>query len=245
MGTPEDTMTPAGRYLTQRMNDLGFRTKADLADTANVSRSTITRLFKNADYRPDVDVMRRLARGLQVEHDTLVAAIYGEEAAPAAAELHPLAAELSRMLTPESPLSESTKALQELLVDLASELGRKQMRTSLVLPEDAHTRALIEAWKAQGEHTLPVRDTSDDATLNPSDPVEAKLLLLKAWAPNLHPVDRDRLVGSLGMLLEWLHARIEPDLPAVDRVRPDFEPEGAPKPGKRQVGERERHDAGR
>lgn len=129
VGDTETPTTPAGRYLQQRMNDLGYKTKADLANAADVSPSTITRLFKRAEYRPDIDVMRRLARGLHVEHDDLVAAIYGETAVAEPAVMHPLAAELARMLAVDSPLSDPSRQTVEVLVDRAIEPSRREMRT--------------------------------------------------------------------------------------------------------------------
>ncbi|MER7280480.1 helix-turn-helix transcriptional regulator [Dactylosporangium sp. NPDC000244] len=191
VGDTEKT-TPAGRYLTRRMNELGFKTKADLADRAGVSRSTITRLFSNADYRPDIHNMRRLAGALEVDPEVLVAAIYGEAAPAEPAAIHPLAAELGRMLAEDSPLSVSTRALQEVLVDQVMEGGRREMRGGqppqslrvgeAVISKLASGRVQVEPAGPSGEEPGPDPETfrlsraADRVArlLDPDGPLDAK-----------------------------------------------------------------------
>lgn len=158
MGEQQNEKTPAGRYLKTRMEQVGYRRKVDLADAAGVSPSTITRLFSVPTYRPDVENVRKLAAALQVGPDQLMAGMAGEATTPAEApQLHPLAAELGRMLAADSPLPVSTRLVQEVLVDRALEPARREMRTAgdLVLPEDPHMKALIEAWREKGELVSP------------------------------------------------------------------------------------------
>jgi transcriptional regulator with XRE-family HTH domain len=215
VGDDEQPMTPAGQYLTRRMSELGFKTKADLADTAGVARSTITRLFKRPEYRPDVDVMRRLARGLQVEHDDLVAAIYGEPADAEPALLHPLAAELGRMLADDSPLSRSTRAVQEFVVDRVMETGRGEMRGGAQFLGYGQFGAVFEAPAPESQaETVAIRvPLSNNVAAAPTefdddpDPLEAKLERLPLLALSLNPTDRRRLADSVQMLLEWVDAR--------------------------------------
>lgn len=130
MGDDEEEKTPAGRYLKRRMAELGFQRKADLADTAGVSRSTITRLFSNADYRPDIDNLRKLATALEVEPDALTAEIYGEATPPKPVQMHPLAAELARMLATGSPLAEEARSTLEAIVEVAVQSRRREMRNA-------------------------------------------------------------------------------------------------------------------
>lgn len=124
-----DGTTPAGRYLQQRMTALGYTTKVDLARAASVSPSTITRLFGNPDYRPDVGAMRGLATALKVDHNTLVSAIYGDAPTLVPTSLDPLAAELDRMLAPTSPLSDESRNALRNLAEYVIDRHRAEMRS--------------------------------------------------------------------------------------------------------------------
>lgn len=199
------------------MAALGFRTKADLADTAGVARSTITRLFKRAEYRPDVDVMRRLARGLQVEHETLVAAIYGEATVLPAQEVHPLAAEVGRTLGPESSLSESEKALQELLIDLTLDATRRQPRARIVV-EGPREQLVVTKIVVTNPGQDEVRDVSVVLDHDDPDPLAAKLTRLETAALTLNPSDLRRLNANIQTLIEWAMGRGGLPEPTEDQV---------------------------
>lgn len=203
MGDKTQTTTPAGRYLTQRMEDLGFKTKAELADTAGVSRSTITRLYSNPDYRPDIHNMRRIATALDVDPEVLVAAIYGEAPATPPSNQPPLAAELTRMLGDDSPLAEDSRLILTLLVDRVLELGRRQARSSAFVESDRDEGSMRALRNQVARGIAPT-----DAGLNDEpDPLEAKLERVQSLDETLNPTDRRRLRIQVDMLLEWMHAR--------------------------------------
>jgi AcrR family transcriptional regulator len=227
-----ETTTPAGRYLQQRMDALGFKAKVDLARAADVSPSTITRLFGRADYRPDVDVMRRLARGLQVEHDDLVAAIYGEQPEPAPTSQPPLAAELGRLLADDSPLAEETRLVLTVLVDRVLDLGRRQARTAM-LAEGDMTADFLRALRNEALHgSFPGAKKVDPADYRPvsraeleavaADPLEAKLEVLWELAGSLSPTNRGLLAAHVQMLVDWTAPRIGTPEP-TDQEREDVE----------------------
>jgi transcriptional regulator with XRE-family HTH domain len=201
VGDKEQT-TPAGQYLTRRMAEVGYKTKSDLADRAGVSRSTITRLYSNPEYRPDIHNMRRLAGALDVDPEVLVAAIYGESTPTEPADLHPLAAELGRMLADDSPLSVSGRALHELLIDRAMEPARAEMRGKQP-PQNLRVGDTVISKTPEGRVRIEPAAQPDD---NP-DPLEAKFERLQLLAYGLNPSDVRRLADSVQLLLEWVDAR--------------------------------------
>ncbi|MGI5247576.1 helix-turn-helix domain-containing protein [Dactylosporangium sp. CA-139066] len=181
MGDKNEPKTPAGHYLEARMKQVGLQRKLDLALAADVSPSTITRLFSVATYRPDVGNVRKLAAALQVSPDELMAGMAGEAAAaPEPPALPPLAAELGRMLADDSPLSERSRQALAALVDRVMDGSRREMRGG---PE-ADIAVVLTEGETERHMLVQVKDS-------PQPPVAPPFASLAWLASDGSPMEDD------------------------------------------------------
>lgn len=127
-------MTDFGTWLATYMDNqrppIG---RPELARRSGIDVRTIGRWINN-EIRPTPDKLRQLAPVLGIDYaELLTAAGYGAPAdtppkAVAPRRIHPLAAELDRMLDPGSPLGDDDRQALELGVNLVMESKRRMMR---------------------------------------------------------------------------------------------------------------------
>jgi transcriptional regulator with XRE-family HTH domain len=119
-----------GRYVWQRMGELGMRKQLDLVHEPGLSKSTVSRILRDDDFRPHVDTLRVLAERLDVDANELILFVHGEaEPAAAGAPIHPRAAELNRMLAADSGLPPAEREQLDALTDRVMALYRQHMRS--------------------------------------------------------------------------------------------------------------------
>lgn len=129
--------TPFGWYLMRKMDahDPPLN-QSELARQVGVSQSTISRWIYNPG-RPDDGKLKPLAKTLGVEYsELLTVAGYGRPADNIADALSglrptidPLAAEIGRMLDPNSPIPDTDRQALRTILDRVIDPHRRQMRT--------------------------------------------------------------------------------------------------------------------
>lgn len=126
--------TRLGRYIEDRMTELGLRRQVDLvaaieATGGKGSDSTVSRLINQEGMLPDRSTLLALAGALQVDPKELVLFVYDLGDQPTAPPApHPLASEIDRMLDPKSPLSEKDRERTADFIDQIMEPLRPRMR---------------------------------------------------------------------------------------------------------------------
>lgn len=118
---PEDVGFPA--YLRATIQAAGFETPTQFARKAGVEPSVIFAWLRG-DRRPAIRLLERVAPTLNVETQTLVGAAYPEianstVATPTVRILHPLAAEVERLLGAGSPLNPEEQQRVATIVEAA------------------------------------------------------------------------------------------------------------------------------
>jgi transcriptional regulator with XRE-family HTH domain len=112
-------LTPLGAYLLDRMRVAGIERQAEFAEKASLSPATVSRLMYGV-VAPDIRTLERLAAVLGVPLAEVVQAQAGGEPTDlvhAGGPIHVLAAEIARLLGPESPIdAHERELLTELLV---------------------------------------------------------------------------------------------------------------------------------
>ncbi len=121
-----------GGYIARRMRELGMTRQVELVHASGLSESLISRIFTQPNYFPNHESLEQLARGLQVRKRDLILFAYDledDEPTPEIAEnIHPLAVELSRMLDPESPLTDDDRNALNIIIDRVIAPHRRDMR---------------------------------------------------------------------------------------------------------------------
>ncbi len=128
VGSNAKKVTPLGRLVLDRMAEIGMTQQNDLAARSGVANSTISRLLYTEQRRAHIPTLRRLAEGLDLDANALVAFVYDGDAAVPGEVPHPLAAEITRMLAPDSPLPDEERALLVALLDRVVAPSRRLMR---------------------------------------------------------------------------------------------------------------------
>jgi transcriptional regulator with XRE-family HTH domain len=134
-GVPAKEPTELGRWLLDEMDRRGLSQTA-LAAGMGIGQATISRWIYT-DIQPERDKIMRLADALTlaVAERAELSAITGLNLAadpdrPTATvpAMHPRAAEIARMLAPDSPISEDDRHVLELLLERIVDPYRKVMR---------------------------------------------------------------------------------------------------------------------
>lgn len=124
--------TRLGGYILRRMAELGMRRPADVARATDVSDSTLSRIFDQPGYFPSQETLEKLADGLGVDRRALILFAYNidDEDRPqeSGIEIHPLAVEFSRMLHPDSPLTDEDRNALRVIIDRVIDPHRRDMR---------------------------------------------------------------------------------------------------------------------
>ncbi len=133
-------LTDLGKAILNAMIAAGMRRQGQLADAAGVSQSTISRLLFFEQRSPNVETLRALATALGLPRDALLNVALGEPPPEGTeAPLHALAAEVGRLLAPDSPLPKREQELLAEMVDRMLVSFRANRRTAyLSEPFDPH-----------------------------------------------------------------------------------------------------------
>jgi len=113
------------------MAELGMKKQVDLARAAGVSEATVGRIiYENAAF--ERDILASVESALELPARTLVGDLgkVAEQANERSTWSHPIAAELNRMLNPESPLTDADREDIRKFVDRFIDSYRVTMRKS-------------------------------------------------------------------------------------------------------------------
>jgi transcriptional regulator with XRE-family HTH domain len=124
-----------GQYLANFLaHSTTYASASEFARDAGVSPSAVSRWI-NRKERPTPRLLERIAPKMGTSPADLIRLAYPESAAEALAELgaavtevHPLAAEVARMLAPDSPVPAEDRQLLEALLERVVEPLRQYMR---------------------------------------------------------------------------------------------------------------------
>jgi transcriptional regulator with XRE-family HTH domain len=123
-----------GQYLANFLaHSTTYASASEFARDAGVSPSAVSRWI-NRKERPTPRLLERIAPKMGRPPAELIRLAYPESAAEALAELavahepHPLAAEIDRMLSPDSPVPAEDRQLLEALLERVVEPLRQHMR---------------------------------------------------------------------------------------------------------------------
>lgn len=132
--TGDDKPTPLGEFLIAKMK--GHRPEIDrveLAERVGVSPSSISRWIMQP-IRPTTEALKRAADVLECDYDELLEVAghprRSQQAIPLPADFVPLAAEIHRMLGPDSTLTDTEKTGVRTAVDAVIAPYRGLMRRS-------------------------------------------------------------------------------------------------------------------
>ncbi len=118
----EKRPTRLGRYVLARMGELGMARQADLVRASGISESTVSRIILHPGYTPDRDTLVALAQALHLDPKALVLFVFDLDNEPAPVYTpHPRAAQIDRLLGPDTQLSEEKQehldGMLELLIE--------------------------------------------------------------------------------------------------------------------------------
>jgi transcriptional regulator with XRE-family HTH domain len=119
--------TQLGVLIQKSMARVGILRQVELAEKTGLSQSTVSRLLYD-EIEPEYSTLATLAQFFKIDIETLMTAAKGEpvEMPP----FHPLGAELDRMLSPDSGLSEEERADVARLVNMILDQHRDTVRRS-------------------------------------------------------------------------------------------------------------------
>jgi transcriptional regulator with XRE-family HTH domain len=119
-----------GVYLRDAIHAAGYSTPTQFARRVGTDPSVVLRWI-NEEQRPTIRSIERIAPELGRSINEMVHAAYPDRlagAGPFAAPLHPLAHELGRILSDESPIPESERTALATVLDRMLDPYRREMR---------------------------------------------------------------------------------------------------------------------
>ncbi len=128
VGSDAKELTPLGELILRRMAEIGMQRQNELAARSGIADSTISRLLHTEQRRAHIPTLRKLAEGLDLDANALVAFVYDGDPTEPVAGPHPLAAEIARMLAADSPLPVGERDLLVVLLDRVVAPVRPLMR---------------------------------------------------------------------------------------------------------------------